>query len=73
MGTSTLIEGLLPPAFDDPRSCEAKKRGRSSGNVEEESSGLDNGPVYDVYGDVRPDAIGSSILPANCKEPMNSS
>ena len=28
MGTSTLIEGLLPPAFDDPRSCEAKKRGR---------------------------------------------
>jgi hypothetical protein len=44
MGTSTLTEGLLPPAFDDPRGSESRKIGRSSENREEGSSGLDSGP-----------------------------
>jgi hypothetical protein len=42
------------------------------GNREGGSSGLDSGPVYDVYGDVRPSVKCSSILQATYKEPINS-
>jgi len=37
--------------------------------MEEVSSAL-IGPVYDVYGDVRLDVIGSSILPPTAKNPI---